>query len=395
MRTILKRILFLSLSLVFAFGALVAGVIPTAEAAASMSVSAPSSVAVGDTVTVSINVNTGGVSANSFDATLSYNSGLFSGASGSFSGSVCTLPITTPNPSGGSATATCGAPAGLTGSGLVGTITLKAIAAGSGTFGLSGCQVLANDGHGTDITGGCSGRSITVTAAATPPPAATATPAAGSTTTKATPTPAKATPTPVVSQAPKAAETPKVETTPAPTVAPTAAPVQNLPKATATPAATAASSKDNAASTSQKRSVIQALRDVFSSFGQLGSMKKDTTGLAALMIGMIPVLSLTLAIVFFTYRLYLLERRRKRTLDRLFEMELGELASLEGKLDLLAEKGAKGREQYREEFQKAKENILRQLKPDFNKPVESDKEKGKPAAEPTKAAEAAPDAEKK
>ena len=56
-------------------------------------------------------------------------------------------------------------------------------------------------------------------------------------------------------------------------------------------------------------------------------------------------------------------------LDRLFEMELNELAALEGKMDLLGEKGVKGREQYREEFKKAKENILRQLRPDYAKPI--------------------------
>jgi hypothetical protein len=65
-------------------------------------------------------------------------------------------------------------------------------------------------------------------------------------------------------------------------------------------------------------------------------------------------------------------------------MELAELAALEGKLDLLGEKGSKGKAQYQEEFKRAKENILRQLKPDFAKPVDSPK-KEKPAKNSEKA----------
>jgi hypothetical protein len=394
MRLILKNISVLVTSLALAFGYM-AFVLPTpiAEAAASMSVSAPSSVTVGETINVTINVNTGGSSANSFQFTLSYNGGIFDGVRGTYSGSICSLPITQPDPSGGSASATCGTPSGFNGSGLVATVVLKATSAGSGSLSLSGCQVLANDGHGTDITGGCSGRSITVSEPvnATPIPptappaggaAATATPKS---TAKATPT-NKPTPTPVVSQSPKPAETPKTNTAPAATEAPTPPPVQAL-GATPTPGSKDSSTKATPTPDVEKKTIISSLRNVFSSFGDLKSITKDTTGLAALMIGLVPFLSLTLAIVFFTYRLYLLERRRKRTLDRLFEMELGELASLEGKLDLLAEKGAKGREQYREEFQHAKENILRQLKPDFNKPVEAAKpakEEAKPAAEEKK-----------
>ena len=52
-------------------------------------------------------------------------------------------------------------------------------------------------------------------------------------------------------------------------------------------------------------------------------------------------------------------------------MELSELAALEGKMDLLAEKGASGREQYRQEFEKTKEKILRQLKPNYGQPIEA------------------------
>jgi hypothetical protein len=93
------------------------------------------------------------------------------------------------------------------------------------------------------------------------------------------------------------------------------------------------------------------------------------SGALAILVTIIPFIIILIAIAFMIYRLFLLERRRKRTLDRLFEVELSELAALEGKLDLLGEKGIKGREQYREEFKKAKENILRQIRPDYGKPV--------------------------
>ena len=102
------------------------------------------------------------------------------------------------------------------------------------------------------------------------------------------------------------------------------------------------------------------------------------------MLTLIPLLALSLAIVFFIYRLYILERRRRRTLDRLFEMELSELSALEGKMDLLAEKGTKGREEYRQEFEKSKEAILRQIHPDYGSPIDkvTAKKAEAPAAPP-------------
>jgi hypothetical protein len=123
--------------------------------------------------------------------------------------------------------------------------------------------------------------------------------------------------------------------------------------------------------------------DVFGSLREFGQLKGNINGLAALLLTLIPFLILAFGTVFLVYRLYILERRRRRTLDRLFELELAELAGLEGKMDLLAEKGAKGREQFRAEFETAKANILRQLKPDFGKPV--DGKAAPPPAEPPKA----------
>lgn len=359
--------------------------IPSVKAAASLYVTGPASVTNGQNVTLTIKVDTGGDSANSFQGVISYPSDLFDGLRGTYSGSICSIPIVTPEPSGGTASFSCGKPGGFTGVGTVATIVLTAKAAGSGNINLSACKVLANDGHGTSITGGCTGSGITVnpggdTGGSTPTP----TPQTAQPTFNNTPTPSgstKPTATPKPGTSPKPSTSPKPTPTPdnrpdvaeeqAKTVAapidPNAPPVQSLgplQEATATPEDT---------TNVQRRTIAQALQDILRSAKEMGSLKGNTSSLVALMVTTIPFLAILLAIVYLIYRLYMLERRRRRTLDRLFEMELSELAALEGKLDLLSEKGNKGRDQYKEEFRKVKENILRQLKPDFAKPIEGEK----------------------
>jgi len=358
------------------------------QAAASMSVSASSPIRVGDTIGVAIYVNTGGQSANSFDAHFSYPSSLLDPVRGSTTGSVCNIWITQPDPGGVGADISCGKPGGFSGSGLLATVYLSAKADGTATFGLSSCTVLANDGQGTDISGGCSGKSITinpVTAAATPPPT--------------TPTPSQ-TPTYNPVNTPKPVTTPKAPASIAPvggtatqkpagtsaptdtaqspesTPTPTPPPAEALPSTSPTPTIvidTSDAGADTGTSDTQKRTISSAFSDVFKSLGDLKHVSGDATGLIALLLAMIPVLGLLCAILFLVYRLFALDRVRRRSMDRLFEMELSELAALEGKMDLLAEKGNKGREQYREEFRLAKEHILRQIKPDYGKPAEPSK----------------------
>jgi hypothetical protein len=110
---------------------------------------------------------------------------------------------------------------------------------------------------------------------------------------------------------------------------------------------------------------------VLTSIREIGKSPNSTISSVAFLITLLPFLALLFGAVFLGFRLYVLEQRRRRTMDRLFEMELAELAGLEGKMDLLAEKGQKGREQYKEEFEKAKENILRQVKPQYGKATEA------------------------
>ena len=356
----------LTLAVLLASGLWPAGLQPVRAGGASMYVSAPSSVTVGQTVTVNVMVNTNGQSANSFDATISFPANLFDPVRGA-TGSVCNLYVSQPDPSQNPDEFQCGKSNGFTGSGSIGSIVLTAKAAGSGSFGLRDCQVLANDGQGTDITGGCSGSGVSVSAPATPPPAAAA-PVKSSTPKPAASASAK----PSSSQTPKPAETPQ---TPVPTVAPTPPPVQPLPSQapaskTAASAVPTAASGSNAPAPEQRRTVGKALSDLFASFKTIGKSPKDVTGTVALLLALLPTMAIFLAILFFLYRLLAMEKRRRKTLDRLFEMELSELSALEGKMDLLSEKGAKGKEQYKEEFEKAKANILREIHPDYGKPVD-------------------------
>ncbi len=389
-RRTVRTIVSLSLAILVGFSLFV-NAPKQVEAAASLSVTASSPVRIADTISVGIYVNTGGQYANSFDLHFSYPANLLDPVRGSTTGSVCSIWITQPDPNGGGADISCGKPGGFNGSGLLATIYLSAKLDGSATFGLSNCSVLANDGQGTDITGGCSGRTITInpdTVAATPPP---------STPVPNTPVPTLNpvnTPKPVTTPRPPAtpsnigsSATPKpagttaptdTAKTPTPTATPTPPPAVALPSTSPTPSVAAGiTGTDGTSGTdssgTQKRTISTAFSDVFKSLGNIKSLGGDTTGLFALLLAMIPVLGLFCAILFFIYRLFALDKQRRRSMDRLFEMELSELAALEGKMDLLAEKGTKGREQYREEFRLAKEHILRQIKPDYAKPVEPEK----------------------
>jgi hypothetical protein len=365
-----------------------------AFAAASLYVVAPGSATVGDTVTITVRANTNGTLENSVEANFSYTDGVLQGVRGTYSGSVITLPISQPDPSGGSASIGGGNPNGFKGDVLIATIIFTAKSPGTASFGMSGCSVLQADGKGTDDTGPCSGASMTIKGAAAPTPAPTVAP----TPQPATPVPAAASTPPPAATAqrktatpsPKPTQSPKPQeqaATPVPTEAPTPPPVIALPKSSPTPIVTQITPAPSGepATATQKRTISAAIKDLVDSIRNFNFKTKDTTGLLAILISIIPILILILAIVFFIYRLYIMERRRRRTLDRLFEMELSELAALEGKLDLLAEKGSKGREQYREEFRKSKETILRQLRPDYGKPIEKEASIKTPGQEPAKA----------
>lgn len=347
-----------------------------AQAAADMWITVPASINMGETVEVTVRVNTNGTAANAFSGTITYDATKFTGIRSSFSGSVCSLYISSPDPAGGAGIFSCGKGGGFTGSGIVTKMVLQATDTGTTSFGLSNCEVLANDGLGTAMTGGCAGSAsmtINPSVATAPPPTQSSNNNGGSATSatpvivKVTVTPTPKTKSPTPSAATVAPETPQAGTV---TAEPTAPPVTTLAPEEGTPTPSATPTPES----KQQRTIGQAVQDVFKSFSDFKKMTSSLTGLMAIMAAVIPMLALIFGILLLAYRVLMLDRKRKRAADRLFELELAELSALEGKLDLLSEKGTKSREQYRDEFKKVKENILRQIKPEYGKSISADTE---------------------
>ena len=344
------------------------------EAASNMWITTPTSLKVGDTVDVIVAVHTNGDSANTFSGTITYNTSYFAGLRSTYSGSICSLFISSPDPSNGTGTFSCGKPNGYNGSGKVTTMVLTVIAPGTTTIGLSDCMVLANDGMATQIQGTCQDSApITITA-----PTPTPTPEGGISTPPLTPntTPkGYTTPTPAIIKV-TVTPTPKPPTpegTPVPVEKVTTTPTPNIStpdvQTLAPTAEISANPTPDSTSTTQQRTIGQAVAEVFRSLSDIKSLAGSMTGLLAIMAGIVPILALVFGILILVYRLFLLDKRRRRTMDRLFELELAELSALEGKLDLLSEKGTKGKELYQAEFKKVKDEILRQIKPEFDKPI--------------------------
>lgn len=129
---------------------------------------------VGDTVTVTMKVNTGGVAINAAEATLSFSTSVLQVKSISRSGSVFSLWPVEPTYSNANGTVNFsgGKPSpGYTGSGgSLFSIVFTAKAAGTARLTISGAQVLANDGLGTNIVGAVGSGSVKVSAAVIPPP---------------------------------------------------------------------------------------------------------------------------------------------------------------------------------------------------------------------------------
>lgn len=356
--------------------------IQPARAAASLYATINKSASVvNDVLVVSVSVDTGGSNDNAFEADLSYSEALVSPIDSSTAGSICNIWVSNGNPASGTAYISCGNSSGYSGTGRIINVRFTATAPGTANFGLSNCSVLKNDGLGTSDTGSCTGTSSSITGAPIPTP----TPTPGPT---PVPTPTKVPSTPKSTITPKPGTT-VPPTTPVPLEKPKEAPAasnppvpdeKKLPASTPTPVSATPTPEPTVPE--QKRSIATAFSDLLKNLKSFKLTGKDSSGLVAILLTLIPFMLLLLAVVYFIYRLYLLERRRRRTLDRLFELELSELSALEGKMDLLAEKGSKGRAQYREEFKKSKESILRQLRPDYAKPIDSKKPE-----EPTKPAE--------
>lgn len=141
---------------VYFFIALVCAValLPTGARAATLSVVASDSqVAIGSTIVVLVSVDSEGAAINNAEGVLVVPGDMFEVVSVSQNSSVFTLWIQQPATTGSGISFNGGLPSpGYTGSsGRIFSATLRAKAAGSGTFALSGAAVRANDGLGTDV----------------------------------------------------------------------------------------------------------------------------------------------------------------------------------------------------------------------------------------------------
>lgn len=169
----------------------------TAQAAAVFWLSPSSgSYYVGETISASIMVSTGGEGINAGQGSASFSSDILEYQSISSSGSIFTFWTAGPSGSSSSISFGGGLPTpGFSGSGgKVVTVTWKAIKAGTATVTVNGSKILANDGAGTNIYSSSSGGVFTIEEPAT----TTSTTTSTSTTTKtptATPTPSTAKPT--------------------------------------------------------------------------------------------------------------------------------------------------------------------------------------------------------
>jgi hypothetical protein len=140
-----------------------------ALAAARLYVSpASGSYKVGDKVTASVMVDTGGDPINAGEGTVTYSTDILEYQSVSTSGSIFTF--WTNGPSAGSGNVAFGgglSHPGYTGSGgKLLTVTFKAKAAGAGLVSINDGRVLADDGSGTNIYGGSHGATFAIGGAA-------------------------------------------------------------------------------------------------------------------------------------------------------------------------------------------------------------------------------------
>jgi len=164
----LKKTFYTTILVLLFFIAL--GSINKSQAAASLYLSASSTrVYPGNSVTVYVKVNTGGAATNAYSASVGFPSALRP-TSISKGGSICSLFTQEPTFSTGSASFNCGLPSpGYNGGGgTIGSVTVRAISKGTHTISVTGGQVLANDGVGTNILG--STGSVTISVVDPPPP---------------------------------------------------------------------------------------------------------------------------------------------------------------------------------------------------------------------------------
>lgn len=141
-------------------------ILPFCAYAAGLSLTAsPSAVAVGDTVTLSLTVDSSGTAINAAEGTIAFPPDIFSFVSAQYSNSIFSLWIDSPAFNGNNAVVFNGglpSPGYSGSSGTILTITLRAQKQGTADFSITGAAVRANDGLGTDVLTAMHGAHITV-----------------------------------------------------------------------------------------------------------------------------------------------------------------------------------------------------------------------------------------
>jgi len=95
------------------------------------------------------------------------------------------------------------------------------------------------------------------------------------------------------------------------------------------------------------------------------SIKNFFTENQRVLIGFFPTLLLLMLVFHLGVKLYFTKKRRYLEIERLFENQLGTLSALEGKLDLLDQKGGQGKEKFLNEFAEAKNHLLSDVNPNY------------------------------
>lgn len=126
----------------------------------------------GQTFTVSVRVSPGGQSVNAVEATLKFDPAVLSVVNVSKTGSVFSLWTTEPTFSNSAGTISFGggSPAPFTAQSNLVSVTMRAVAAGTGSLSVSTASVLAADGRGTNVYSKSTNGSFTIAAAPTPTP---------------------------------------------------------------------------------------------------------------------------------------------------------------------------------------------------------------------------------
>lgn len=220
----------------------------------------------------------------------------------------------------------CGIPGqqGFTGSGLITTLRFKGRTAGSANIALNNIKVLF---AGISVAGFSSNDiDLTVYGSASPPPGAEPSPDVNKITLKP----------PTLTNAPTASSSSVTQAT------------IPIPGATTTFGSLAQVSGQKGSTPEEPLKPAEAAA---------ASIKGILSKESLLWTSILPTILLLIIIIFLGIKLYLSERNRHMRMEHLLDKQLGTLAALESKIEIVEQKGPEGRDQYIKELQLAKAEV--------------------------------------